>query len=168
MDADLAAMRSFEKYRKCVDHLLQPLLEERALYRMPCKHNATFESANAARRQKYLDLGLEDPGDDTTEREGYCDCTPFNRRNELWEIGELCVKKSLTVNQLTDMSHILLLKTKDSFTYNHVNRAMRDAFAGKYETYLKHVSKKRGEGVSFGEIASGVVPEWQYRMMPNI
>ena len=168
MDADLEAMRSNDKFRKCVDYLLEPLLAERSIIRMPCKHGITFEAGDAVRRQKYEDLGLEDPGDDSIDRDGYCDCTPFNRRNELWEIGELCVKRALTVNQLREMSAILLLVTKDSFTCNHVNRVMFDSFNKKYGDFLKQVSKKREEGFSFSEIAQGVVPEWQYRMMPNI
>jgi hypothetical protein len=168
MDADLEAMRSTAKYKKCADNLLEPLLEERSIVSMPCKHGRTFEAGDAARKKKYEDLSQEDPGDDSIDREGYCDCTPFNRRNELWEIGELCVKRSLTVNQLREMSAILLLVTKGSFTYNHVNRAMLDSFNGKYADFLKQVSKKREEGFTFNEIAKGVVPEWQFRMMPNI
>jgi hypothetical protein len=98
MDTDLEAMRSYDKFKKCIDNLLEPLLEKRAIFSMPCKQGRTFDAGDAARKQKYAELGLDDPGDDSIDREGYCDCTPFNRRNELWEIGEMCVKRSLTVN----------------------------------------------------------------------
>jgi hypothetical protein len=66
------------------------------------------------------------------------------------------------------MSAILLLVTKESFTYKHAKRAMHDLFNGKCADFLTQVSTKREEGFSFNEIAAGVVPEWQYRMMPNL
>ncbi|MFN0219864.1 MAG: hypothetical protein ACKVP4_13740 [Hyphomicrobium sp.] len=168
MDADLEAMRSIDRFTKCVTYLLEPLLQERAIVQMPCKHGWTFEAGAAARQKQFDELGLDDPGDDTIDRHGYCDCTPFNRRNELWLIGEMCVIRSLTINQLRDLSSILLLVTRDAFTYNHARRAMHDLFNKKYETFLEQVARKRSEGASFNDIAIGVVPQWQYRMMPNI
>ena len=170
MDIDLEAMRSIARFNKCVIYCLEPLLEERRLIPMPCKHGKTFDAADAARRQRYAGSGLEDSGDDTIDRVGYCDCGTFNRRAELWQSGDLIGAggRNLNIKQLRELAAVLLVVTKESFTSNHVKRAMHDLFNGKYSTFLEQVAKKREEGLSFNEIAAGVVPQWQYRMMPNI
>jgi hypothetical protein len=171
MDADLEVMRSIQRFKPCVECLLGPLLKERALSQMPCKHKKTFELARQARRRRwrrrYEELGLDDPGEDLLEDDQYCDCIPFNRRNSLWELGELCVKYSLTRTQMRELAAILLLITREEFAYNHVKRAMHDMFQGAYKDYLKAYSRKRDEGASFEETVAGLVPRWQFRMMPN-
>jgi hypothetical protein len=97
----------------------------------------------------------------------YCDCTRFNRRVALWEVGDLCLKYGLGRTQMRELAAILLLVTTDAFTYNHAKRAMHDMFAGRYKDYLKAYKRKREEGVSFSDAMGGLVPEWQFRMMPN-
>lgn len=173
MDADLQAMRSFERYVDCVDLFLAPVLEVRLLVPMPCKHRQTFEVAKSVRNRQLEALGLEGDADaDADDMESYCDCGPFNRRNELWLIGDACLKPCprLTKNQLRDLADIILLHTRHNkvFTYNNVKHAIHDLFNKKYADYLRQVKRKREEGMSFSDIAEAVVPEWQYRMMPNI
>jgi hypothetical protein len=170
MDTDLEAMRSIERYQSCVECLLEPLLKKRQLAPTPCKHKRTFEIANDNRRTYYEERGSDDPGDDSVEdhRFRYCDCgARFDRRAALWEIGDLCLKHGLWRNQMREMAAILLLITRDHFTYNHVNRAMRDLFQGVYKPYLKAYKRRRDQGASFEETVEGLVPRWQFRMMPN-
>lgn len=79
MDADLQAMRSFERYVDCVDLFLAPVLEVRLLVPMPCKHRQTFELAKSVRNRQLEALGLEgDAEADAEDIESYCDCGPFN------------------------------------------------------------------------------------------
>ena len=68
---------------------------------------------------------------------------------------------------LRELAAILLLITREEFTYNHVRRAMHDMFQGAYKAYLKAYSRKRDEGASFEDTVTGLVPRWQFRMMPN-
>ena len=100
---------------------------------------------------------------------GYCDCVPFNRRNELWELGELAVKVGLGPTQMNDLSAIVQIITQGTrtFTFNHVNRAMRDMFYGKYVDIQKMLKRKRKSGQSFEQASAAAVAEWQFRMMPN-
>jgi hypothetical protein len=170
MDTDLEAMRSIPRFQSCVKYLIEPLLAERSITRMPCKHHATFQRSAEARREYYEERGLEYPDDDVlSPPPGYCDCVPFNRRNELWEIGELAVKVGLGPTQMNDLSAIVQIITQGTraFTFNHVNRAMRDMFYGKYADIQKMLKLKRKGGQSFQEAAAGTVAEWSYRMMPN-
>jgi hypothetical protein len=169
VDSDLVAMRGFQKYRSCVDFLLEPLLSERTLVRMPCKHGRSFEYAKASWRQEADDQCVDDlPEADLNDHPGYCDCGEFNRRNELWSIGELCVKRSLTQNQLREMAAVMMMVTREAFTHNHVNRAMFDLFCGKHKDYLKSFKRHRDEGISFKDVLTQLEPKWQFRMMPNI
>lgn len=171
MDTDLEVMRSIERFQSCVDLLLEPLLKKRRITQIPCKHMRTFEMRKAARERYYEERGLDDPGDDDgdTMPEGYCDCARFNRRNALWEIGDLCVKYGLTYNQMRELAAVLLLITTDVFTYNHAKRAMHDMFQGSYKDYLRAYRRKRKVDISasFEDIVAGLVPRWQFRMMPN-
>jgi hypothetical protein len=169
MDADLEAMRSIQRYKSCVECLLEPLLKKRRLWQMPCKHRRTFELRKAARQRHYEERGLDDPGDDQGDEmlEGYCDCIPFNRRVALWEFGDLCVKYGLTRTQMRELAAILLVITTDIFTYNHAKRAMHNMFQGEFKNYLKAYKRKREEGISFEDAMAGLVPRWQFRMMPN-
>lgn len=68
---------------------------------------------------------------------------------------------------MRELAAILVLITRDSFTYNHVRRAMLDMFCGAYKPYLKALARKREDGASFKEAIDGLVPRWQFRMMPN-
>jgi hypothetical protein len=169
MDADLEAMRSIARYRSCVECLLDPLLKKRQIWQMPCKHRRTFEARKAARQRYYEERGLDDPGNDEGDEmpDGYCDCIPFNRRIALWEIGDLCVKYTLTRTQMRELAAILVLITTEIFTYNHAKRAMHDMFQGAFKDYLKAYKRKRDEGVSFEDAMVGLVQRWQHRMMPN-
>jgi hypothetical protein len=170
MDADLEAMRSIARYGSCVECLLEPLLKRRRIWQMPCKHRRTFELGIANRRRFYEERGFDDPGDDVSDEmpEGYCDCIPFNRRIALWEIGDLCVKYTLTRTQMREMAAILLVITTDIFTYNHVRRVMHDLFNGAHKNYLRAYKRQRDQGVSFDDAVPGLVQRWQYRMMPNV
>lgn len=97
----------------------------------------------------------------------YCDCIPFNRRAGLWEIGDLCVKYTLTRTQMRELAAVLLLITRDSFTYNHVRRSMHDLFSGAHKSFLKAYARKRDDGASFADTMEALIPRWQFRMMPN-
>lgn len=111
-------------------------------------------------------LGVDDPGDDSVEREGYC--VPFNRRIALWDIGDLCVKYGLTRTQMRELAAVVILVTKTDFIYNHVRRAKCDLFQGTYRNFLKAYKRKREDGASFEEAMEDLVPRWQFQMMPNI
>jgi hypothetical protein len=151
-----------------VDCLIEPLLKRRALAGMPCKHQRTFELARAQRAKLYDELGYDDPNEDIEQPAGYCDCIPFNRRAALWELGDLCLKFGLTRTQMRELAAIVLLVTREQFTYNHVRRGMHDMFQGAYKDYLRAYKRKREDGVSFDDVVVGLVPRWQHRMMPNI
>jgi hypothetical protein len=58
--------------------------------------------------------------------------------------------------------------TIDDFTYNHVKRGMHDMFNGVYKNLIKAYRRKRDEGASFTDTLDGLVPRWQFRMMPNM
>lgn len=183
MDADLEAMRSIPRFRSCVDCLLGPLLLRRAIAPMPCKHHKTFEMASAAYREFYEQRGLDHIDDDDGPVEippRYCDCARFNRRNELWEVGELTTKFNLTRTQMRELAHVLMLGTHARFTYNQVKRTMFDMFRGVYVREIKALralmrkgKKGKGEdgpiydGKSFAEASAEIVAQWQFRMMPN-
>lgn len=161
-------MQSFARYSSCVECLLAPLLKERVLVAMPCKHSRTFEIAKQERRRRYEELGLGEPDcDDLEEPPGYCDCVRFNRRTALWDIGDFCVKYGLNRTQMRHMAAILLLITKDTVTYNVIRRTMHDLFGGAYKDFIRAYSKKRDDGASFEEAVAHIVPRWQFRMMPN-
>jgi hypothetical protein len=166
---DLEAMRSVSRYASSVECLLEPLLNQRRIGQMPCRHRASFEQRKADRARYYEERGVDDPGDDGEDEmpNGYCDCIRFNRRIAMWEIGDLCLKYGLTRTQMRELAAILLLVTTDSFTYNHAKRAMHDMFRGRYDDYLKAYKRKREQGISFIEATGGLVPQWQVRMMPN-
>lgn len=170
MDADLEAMRGFARFESCVECLLEPLLTKRVLTPMPCKHGRTFELARETRRRHCEDIGADDPEDDTLDQEeGYCDCgAGFDRRNALWELGDLCVNFNLGRTQMRELAAVLLVITTREFTYNHVKHAMHDMFNGVYRNYLKAYKRKRDKGASFEETMVGLVARWQWRMMPNI
>ena len=61
MDPELHTMLSFERFRSPVECLLAPLLNERVLVPMPCKHGRTFEMAHEARRQYYDEMAAMIP-----------------------------------------------------------------------------------------------------------
>lgn len=171
MDADLEALKEFERFREPVECLLRPLLKYRAITAMPCKHGRTFQAAREARGAYYSQLGFDTPDDDGDREEmpeGYCDCGRFDRRNELWEIAEMCVKRSLTRKQMTEIAAIITIVTTDAFTYNHFHRAMLDHFAGEHKDFLKALRRQREKGVSFFDAMPGLVARWQWRMMPNV
>jgi hypothetical protein len=137
---------------------------------MPCKHERTFEFARKARLEYFSDRGLDAPEQDDEaleQPEGYCDCSPFNRRNELWEIAEMCVKRDLTRKQMTEIAAIITVLTTETFTYNHFHRAMLDHFTGEHKDFLKALKRQRDKGVSLTEAIPGLVARWQWRMMPN-
>lgn len=79
----------------------------------------------------------------------------------------MCLKYNLTRIQMRELAAIVVLITIEEFTYNHVRRAMHDMFQGNYKSYLKAIERKRDDGASFVEAIDGLVPRWQYRMMPN-
>jgi len=162
-------MREIDRFRGAVSYLLEPLLKQRRLAPMPCKHGRTFESAEQVRRAEFDEMGFEDPGDDPSfeQPDGYCDCGQFNRRNELWEIAEMCVKRSLTHQQMSEIAAIIIVLTKTEFTYNHFHRAMLDLFGGEYKDFLRAFKRQQDKGVSFTEAMPGLLARWQWRMMPN-
>ena len=84
MDEDLEQLRSFARFNGAVECLLEPLLKKRAIAPMPCEHRRKFEIAREARRTNFEAIGADDPyGEELLRQpEGYCDCGPFNRRNE--------------------------------------------------------------------------------------
>lgn len=167
-DPELSRMLEFERFKEPVGCLLGPLLRQRSLVAMPCKHVRTFETARQARCDYFEDLD-QDPDDDDAGQmpKAYCDCNSFNRRNELWEIAELCVKRSLTRQQMSEIAAIVTVLTTDVFTFNHVHRAMMDLFCGEHKDFLKAVKRQRDKGNSFAEAMPGLVARWQWRMMPN-
>ena len=168
MDTDLEVMRSITRFRPCVELLIEPLLSRRTLTPMPCKHVRTFELADQWRRERCEEQGVDDVEDDTEMPKGYCDCGKFNRRDELWEIGELTIKRGLTRTQMRELAHVLLLVTGKTFTFNVVKRTMLEMFSGRYKAELKALKRLReGEGVSFADASERLVAEWQFRMMPN-
>ncbi len=128
MDADLAHMMRFERYRDVVAYLLVPLLASRELISMPCKHARTFVWAEQRRRQYFEAIGEDYPGGDDAldEHPSYCDCTPFDRRAALIEIGEMCVKHGLHPHHLSDLASYLRAITTAAFTYNWAQRAIMD------------------------------------------
>lgn len=173
MDADLHDMQSFARFSQPVVYLLEPLLKQRELIAMPCKHGRTFERARQARRQQFEELGQDEPGDDQFGDDehdmpvGYCDCIPFNRRNQLWDIADVCVKRGLSPNQMKEIAALITILTTDSFTFNHFNRVMFDLFCGEYKEFLKAFRRQSDKGVSFADAMPGLVARWQWRMMPN-
>ena len=137
---------------------------------MPCKHGRTFEMARAVRAEFHDEVGTDDPdGDDEAieQPEGYCDCGPFNRRNELWEIGEMCVKRALTQEQMSDIAAIMLVTTSTHLTYNHFHCAMLDLFCGDHKDFIRAVNRQRKKGVEFDVAMHGLMARWHWRMMPN-
>lgn len=170
MDAELLRLSEFPRFIRPVKYLLGPLLSERDIAPMPCKHGRTFEDARYARFQ-YFEENFEDcPGDDDTMQmpQGYCDCGPFNRRDELWEIAEMCVKRSLTSQQMSEIAALIIVLTKETFTYNHFHHAMLDLFCGEHKDFLKAFRRQRDKGASFADAMPGLVARWQWRMMPNV
>lgn len=166
-DPDLDAMKSISRFRSCVECLLEPLLQERALMPMPCKHQNSFNRRRNWTKQRFDDLGLDEPDDDNDMPQDYCDCAKFDRRMSLWEIGELCLKHGLTRKQMRQLAAVLCHITHSGFTTNHVNRAMRDIWHGRHSAYLKAFDFKQEHGLNFQQAVQELVPEWQYRMMPN-
>ncbi len=145
-------------------------LKKRAIAPMPCKHGRTFEIAREARRTNFEAIGADDPyGEELLRQpEGYCDCGPFNRRNELWEIAEICVKRNLTREQMSDIAAIMLVSTASYFTYNHFHHTrLLDLFCGEHKDFLRALNRQRKKGVSFDVAITGLVARWQWRMMPN-
>jgi len=171
MDAELVRLSEFPRFIGPVRFLLDPLLSApRDIAPMPCKHGRTFDLARQARSEYFESIGAEDPGDDEAMQmpKGYCDCGPFNRRNELWEIAEMCVKRSLTAKQMTEIAALIVVLTKETFTYNHFHHAMLDLFGGEHKDFLKAFKRQRDKGASFAEAMPGLVARWQWRMMPNV
>lgn len=177
MDADLEAMRSVPRFYACVQDLIEPLLSHRDIAPMPCKHHRTFELAAQRHRERCEEQGIDiDDDEPNAMPDGYCDCGKFRRRNELWEIAELTVKRGLTRTQMRELAYVLLLGTRSTFTYNHVNRTMLGYFNGVYEREIKALHKRARKGKGKGEGYDGkslaaatyaLVAEWQFRMMPN-
>jgi len=170
MDAELLRLSEFPRFIGPVKYLLGPLLSERDIAPMPCEHRSTFYGAWMVRHDYFKSIGEDDPNDDETMQmpEGYCDCGSFDRRNELWEIAETCVKRGLTAQQMTEIAALIIVRTKETFTQNDFKHLMLDLFCGEHKAFLKAVKRQRDKGASFSEAMPGLVARWQWRMMPNV
>lgn len=169
LDIDLEWLRDIERYRSAVKFLLEPLLKNLEIGPMPCKHGRTFEIARRNRLQFYEEIGEDAPDEDISMEmpDGYCDCGRFNRRNELQQIADVCIKRALTHQQMTEIAAILIVITPKVFTFNHFNRAMIDLFCGEHKDFVRALKRQRDQGASFAEAMPGLVARWQWRMMPN-
>jgi hypothetical protein len=137
MDADLAVMRSVDRYTAVVDDLLAPLLKRRTVVGLAVKVRTALPPADP-------DGSL----DDAWSREDIAptpDVDARDRREALWAIGDLCVKYTLTRRQLRQLAFLLDRVAGDTLELRQVRRVMHDMFAGRYDRALADFVERKAD-----------------------